>query len=178
MERRGQLFQVLMLMPAKVTENIIMVSAPWSLSSAEAPAGYPHQNSNNRKNRKRAGDDGKRERSEGGKLLPLKYPRQNPGLWVKVLTVSLYTDVVLFFFSFFWKTSACARARARASESFPHPYPFVLAVNKSPTVYFLSRTFDGLWRENRGSVNRVTKCKHMTILCRSKPRRYTQADTP
>ena len=29
MERRGQLFQVLILMPAKVTENIIMVSAPW-----------------------------------------------------------------------------------------------------------------------------------------------------
>ena len=31
------------------------------LSSAEAPAGYPNKNSNNRKNRKRAGDDGKRE---------------------------------------------------------------------------------------------------------------------
>ena len=28
-----------------------------ALSSAEAPAGYPHQNINNRKNRKRAGDD-------------------------------------------------------------------------------------------------------------------------
>ena len=27
-----------------------------ALSSAEAPAGYPHQNINNRKNRKRAGD--------------------------------------------------------------------------------------------------------------------------
>ena len=31
-----------------------------ALSSAEAPAGYPHQNINNRKNRKRAGDDTKR----------------------------------------------------------------------------------------------------------------------
>ena len=29
-----------------------------SLSSAEAPAGYPYKNSSNRKNRKRAGDDG------------------------------------------------------------------------------------------------------------------------
>ena len=28
----------------------------WSLSSAEVPAGYPYKNSNNRKNKKRAGD--------------------------------------------------------------------------------------------------------------------------
>ena len=35
---------------------------PFTLSSAEAPAGYPYKNSNNRKNRKRSGDDGKREK--------------------------------------------------------------------------------------------------------------------
>ena len=42
-----------------------------SLSSAEAPAGYPYyiyKNSNNRKNRKRAGDDRKREKA-GASLL-------------------------------------------------------------------------------------------------------------
>ena len=37
-----------------------------SLPSAEAPAGYPHQNSNNRKNRKRAGDDGEASAEERG----------------------------------------------------------------------------------------------------------------
>ena len=34
-----------------------------SLSSAEAPAEYPYKNSNNRKNRKRAGDDGTGEKA-------------------------------------------------------------------------------------------------------------------
>ena len=58
---------------------------------------------------------------------------------------SLYTVVVLFFFSFFSITSSSARERAAA-------------VNKSPAVYILSRALDGLWRENRGSVNRLKKC--------------------
>ena len=58
---------------------------------------------------------------------------------------SLYTVVVLFFFSFFSKTSSNARERAAA-------------VNKSPAVYILSRALDGRWRENRGSVNRLKKC--------------------
>ena len=39
------------------------------LSSAEAPAGYPFKDSNNRKNRKRAWDDGKREKA-GDSLSP------------------------------------------------------------------------------------------------------------
>ena len=82
--------------------------------------------------------------------------------------ISLYTDVVLFFFSFSWKTSACAKARrarerererarsTRKKNNLPHPYPFALAVNKSPAVYFLSRTLDWLWRQIRGgSVNRL-----------------------
>ena len=53
---------------------------------------------------------------------------------------------------------------------FPHHYPLALAVNKSPAVYILSpfldalwrgnwvcerATLDGLWRENRGTVNRL-----------------------
>ena len=70
---------------------------------------------------------------------------------------SLYTDVVLFFFSFFWRTSACARvrrAREREKEKQITPPPFALAVNKSPAVYLLSRALEGLWRENRGAVNK------------------------
>ena len=50
--------------------------------------------------------------------------------WVK-LNHSLYTGVVLFFFSFF-------------------------SVNKSPVVYVLSPALDGLSRENRRSVDRLT----------------------
>ena len=38
---------------------------------------------------------------------------------------------------------------------FPHNYPLVLVVNKSPAVYILSLMLDVLWRENRGSVNRL-----------------------
>ena len=56
---------------------------------------------------------------------------------------SLYTDVVLFFFSFFSKTSASA------SSSSPHPYP----LNKFPRgfiFYHASSTdfeekMEGLW---------------------------------
>ena len=44
---------------------------------------------------------------------------------------SLYTDVVLFFFSFFSKTSASARL----FFFLPHPYPLALAVSKSPAVF-------------------------------------------
>ena len=47
-----------------------------SLSSAEALAGYPYyiyKNSNNRKNRKRAGDDRKREKA-GASLLSFPFP--------------------------------------------------------------------------------------------------------
>ena len=88
--------------------------------------------------------------------------------WVRLKNRSLFTDVVLFFFSFFSKTSDSARASARTSAEsgerrasnfvFPHPYPLALAVNKSPAVFcFLSRALDGLRRENRGSVNRLEK---------------------
>ena len=88
--------------------------------------------------------------------------------WVRLKNRSLFTDVVLFFFSFFSKTSASARASARTSAEsgerrasnfvFPHPYPLALAVNKSSAVFcFLSRALDGLRRENRGSVNRLEK---------------------
>ena len=44
----------------------------WAVhSSAEAPAGYPNKNSNNRKNRKRAGYDGKRAEAS---LLSSPFP--------------------------------------------------------------------------------------------------------
>ena len=69
---------------------------------------------------------------------------------------SLYTDVVLFFFSFFSKTSASWPAK-QARETFPHHYPLALAVIKSPAVYILSPALDGLWRENRRSVNRLNQ---------------------
>ena len=65
------------------------------------------------------------------------------------MSSSLYTDVILLFFSFFWKTSACARARrAREKEKnklffFPHPYPFALAVNESPRfIFYHARSTD------------------------------------
>ena len=40
------------------------------LSSAEAPARYPYKNSNNRKNRKRAGNDRKTEKARSVFLSP------------------------------------------------------------------------------------------------------------
>ena len=43
------------------------------LSSEEAPAGYPDKNSNNRNNRKRAWDDGKRGKA-GASLLSFPFP--------------------------------------------------------------------------------------------------------
>ena len=65
-----------------------------------------------------------------------------------VLKPSLCTDVVLFFFSFFLKTSASAWSECEAREQawstrkkiFPHIYPFALAVNKSHVVYIFSDT--------------------------------------
>ena len=45
---------------------------------------------------------------------------------------------------------------------FPHYYPLALAVNKSPAVYILSPALEGLWKENRGSVNRL----RLTSKCR------------
>ena len=48
-----------------------------------------------------------------------------------------------------WGEHASARKKKKN-----HPYPFALAVNKSPAVYLLSRALEGLWRENRGAVNK------------------------
>ena len=64
--------------------------------------------------------------------------------------ISLYTDVVLFFFSFFSKTSASSRAkRAREKKNsftiffLPHHYPFALAVNNPPRlIFYHSRSKD------------------------------------
>ena len=69
--------------------------------------------------------------------------------------VSLYTDVVFFFFSFFSKTSANERVKTSTEREKETPLPLALAVNKSSAVYILSPALDGLWRENRVSVYRL-----------------------
>ena len=69
----------------------------------------------------------------------------------------------LCYFSFrsFRKTSVSSRAkRALENERGARErnlYTIALAVNKSPAVYILSPGLDGLWRENRGSVNRLCR---------------------
>ena len=70
--------------------------------------------------------------------------------------------------TFFSKTTASSRAkRARENErggrerKIPHHYPLALAVNKSPAVHILSP--NGLWRENRGSVNRLRKYSQVCV---------------
>ena len=63
----------------------------------------------------------------------------------------LYTDLVLFFFLFFSKTSASARER---KILLPPLLPPVRWRSINPLRFFiLSPALDGLWRENRGSVN-------------------------
>ena len=59
---------------------------------------------------------------------------------------SLYSDVVLFFFSFL---------------------PLALAVNKSPAVYILSPALDGLWKGNKGSVNRLSQKQNVFLTFQS-----------
>ena len=44
----------------------------------------------------------------------------------------------------------------------PSP-PLALAVKKSPAVYILSPALDGLWREYRGSVNRLSSIGSRTF---------------
>ena len=53
----------------------LKIRASWTrgLSSAEAPVGYPYKNSNNRKNIKRAEEDGKRKKA-GSSLLSFPFP--------------------------------------------------------------------------------------------------------
>ena len=64
----------------------------------------------------------------------------------------------LFYFSFrSFRKHRRARKGERESERLFStsytPYPLALAVSKSPAVFiFLSRAFDGLRRENKGSV--------------------------
>ena len=80
---------------------------------------------------------------------------KSTGKKAKFYQNSLYTDVVLFFFSFFLKTSAIS-GEEKKKIFFPYHYPFALAVNKlSPVVYILSTALDVFWRGNRGSVNRL-----------------------
>ena len=72
---------------------------------------------------------------------------------------SLYTAVVLSFFSFLSVISASARERKKfqlipSILFFPHLYPLCWRSTNPPRFLFLSRALDGLWREIRGSLNR------------------------
>ena len=84
---------------------------------------------------------------------------------------SLYTDVVLFFFSFLSEISASARERKKfqlipSILFFPHLYPLRWRSTNPPRFLFLSRALDGLWRGTRGSLNRLfqTKWREHLIL--------------
>jgi len=101
---------------------------------------------------------------------------------------SLYTDVVLFFFSLAGERASEARARERArserkknkerlfSSSPMHPFPLALADNKSPAVFIFIRALDDFERENHGSslwagyVEQNVKLKRKTffiVICGS-----------
>ena len=64
------------------------------------------------------------------------------------------------------KTSANTREKEkwRTIFFFHHPKPLALAVFPRG-FYFLSRALDGLWRENRGSVNRLYKRRANLNFC-------------
>ena len=88
---------------------------------------------------------------------------------------SLYTDIVLFSFLLFSKTSASAREQARSARKkniffCPHHYPLALVVNKSPatraiiglmalacSLYFITRvqTSSETQGESVGSVEKA-----------------------
>ena len=57
------------------------------------------------------------------------------------------------------------------------PTPLCWWSTKSPAVYILSPELDGLWRENRGYVNRLSQnwIKWMKVSSRLKTRRYTES---
>ena len=94
------------------------------------------------------------ERLRAREILLMKHKKIED--FEKLAVSSLFTDVGLFFFSFFSKTSASARkknkerlwtslGKKRFIESlphvkpyiffFPHSYPLALAVTKSPAVF-------------------------------------------
>ena len=56
-------------------------------------------------------------------------------------------------------SEASPREQTRSASIFffLHHYPLALAVNKSPAGYIISPALDGLWRENRRSMNRLRK---------------------
>ena len=51
--------------------------------------------------------------------------------------------------------SQCTQMLFYFSFHLPHHHPLALVVNICPQFFFLSHTLDGLWSENRGSVNRL-----------------------
>ena len=67
-----------------------------------------------------------------------------------------------FSFRFFRKHGRARKARKKNKHDSDwsvffllHYYPLALAVNISPAAFIFYHTLDGLWRENRGSGNRL-----------------------
>ena len=82
---------------------------------------------------------------------------------------SLYTDV--YFSSFFSKRSASELERERRWRSI-----------NPPRISFLSRALDGIWRENRGSVNRLLStltlqavATYISYACLQRKKRWTNS---
>ena len=83
-------------------------------------------------------------------------------LYQKLITpyefLPVHRRCVIFLFVLFEK-HRLARERSERSRTSgareKNLYTIALAVNKSPAVYILSPGLDRLWRENRGSVNRL-----------------------
>ena len=96
----------------------------------------------------------------GNNLLPT-------GQWRFGMTWIACTQTLFYFFFILCENIGKQSERARTSVErekkkertsiffFSHPYPPALVVNKSSAVYIISSALNGLWRENRGSVNRL-----------------------
>ena len=83
-------------------------------------------------------------------------------LYQKLITPYQFLPVhrrcVIFLFVLFEKHRLAHKRSERSRTSGARErnlYTIALAVNKSPAVYILSPGLDGLWRENRESVNRL-----------------------
>ena len=123
--------------------NFSYLWACWALSSAEAPAGYPYKNSNNRKNRKRAGNDGKKEKAAAS-LLSFPFPsfparslflspqpshNTKRPLWKR-------EGLADFHFYISWKFARVT------SMPWPHQHFELLAFRHTPTVHNLLQTVE------------------------------------
>ena len=105
------------------------------------------------------------------------YVKNKISLNVSLIIACTQRSDVLFSFSFFWKTSACARvSRARAQSEggaqerkisiffFPHPYPFALAVNKSPAFFFFIRRARRTLKRKQRVCEQATLIRNHTVI--------------